>query len=65
MKGTADLEAFKTKIDTPVSRASALVKNGATEDQLIAQLKADDLGWRFAFAGNALVRFFAELPQIR
>lgn len=34
---------FKTKIDTLVSRATVLVKKGVPEDQLMAQLKTDDL----------------------
>jgi len=59
----ADLETFKTKIDTLVSRATGLVKNGVPKDQLMAQLKTDDLGWRFNFTGNQLDRFYAELSQ--
>ena len=59
----AALEAFKTKIDTLVSRASTLVKNGVAKDQLMAQLKTDDLGWRLNFTGEPLDRFYAELLQ--
>ena len=61
----ADLEAFKTRIDTLVSRASGLVKSGVTKDQLMAQLKTDDLGWRFSFTGDQLDRFYAELSQAK
>ena len=61
----ADLEAFKTKIDTLVSRAAALVKKGVAKDQLMAQLKTDDLGWRFSFAGDQLDRFYADLSRAR
>jgi cyclase len=60
----AALEAFKTKIDTLVFRANALVKNGVAKDQLVAQLRADDLGWRFDFTGDQLDRFYAELSQV-
>jgi cyclase len=61
----ADLEAFKTKIDTLVSRATGLVKQGVRKDQLMAQLKTDDLGWRFSFTGDQLDRFYAELSQTK
>jgi cyclase len=60
----ADLEAFKTKIDTLVSRATGLVKKGVPKDQLMAQLKTDDLGWRFNFTGDQLDRFYTELSQL-
>jgi len=65
MATRAELEAFKTKIDTLVSRASVLVKNGIAKDQLMAQLKADDLGWRIDFTGDQLDGFYAELIQMR
>jgi cyclase len=60
----AALEAFKTKIDLLISRASTLVKNGVAKDQLMAQLKTDDLGWRLNFTGDPLDRFYAELSRI-
>jgi hypothetical protein len=41
----ADVQAYKTKIDTFVSRAKEAVRNGVTKDQLMAQIKTDDLGW--------------------
>ncbi len=61
----ADLEAFKTKMDTLVSRATELVKKGVVKDQLMAQLKTDDLGWRFNFTGDQLDRFYNELSQTK
>jgi glyoxylase-like metal-dependent hydrolase (beta-lactamase superfamily II) len=61
----ADLVSFKTKIDTLVSRATGLVKNGVPKEQLMAQLKTDDLGWRFNFTGDQLDRFYAELSQTK
>ena len=45
----ADLVAFKVKVDTLVARANALMKQGVSKDQLLAQLKTDDLGWRLNF----------------
>jgi cyclase len=61
----ADLEAFKVKSDTLAARAIALVRQGVAKDQLMAQLKTDDLGWRFSFTGDQLDRFYAELSQAR
>jgi glyoxylase-like metal-dependent hydrolase (beta-lactamase superfamily II) len=49
--------------DTLVSRATGLVKKGVPKDRLMAQLKTDDLGWRFDFTGYQLDRFYAELAQ--
>jgi cyclase len=59
----ADLEAYKTKIDTVVLRATGLVQKGLPKDQLMAQLKTDDLGWKLNFTGEDLDRFYAELSQ--
>src|SRR5262249_11819633 len=59
----ADLEAFKTRIDTLASRAVALVRSGVRKDQLMAELKTDDLGWRLRFTGESLDRFYAELSH--
>src|SRR5208283_604007 len=61
----ADLQGYKTKIDTLVSRATGLVKNGVAKDQLMAQLKTDDIGWQFSFTGDQLDRFYAELSQAK
>jgi cyclase len=65
MVARADLEAFKTKVDTLVSRAAGLVRKGVRQDQLMARLKTDDLGWRFAFSGGQLDRFYAELSRTK
>ena len=59
----SDLEAFKTKMDLLVSRASALVVKGVAKDQLMAQLKTDDLGWQFNLTGDQIDRFHAELSR--
>jgi len=59
----ADLEAYKTKIDTLVSRATGLVKNGVPKDELMTRLKTDDLGWRFNFTDDQLAHFYTELSQ--
>jgi cyclase len=41
----ADVQAFRDKLNTIVTRGRALVKSGTPKDQLMAQLKTDDLGW--------------------
>jgi cyclase len=61
----ADLEAFRKKIDTLISRATMLVKNGVPEDHLMAQLKTDDLGMRLNFTGERLGSFYAELSRAK
>jgi hypothetical protein len=59
----AQLEAFKAKLDILVSRATGLVKKGVAKDQLMTQLKSDDLGWRFDFTSEQVDRFYAELSD--
>ena len=61
----ADLEAFKTKIDTIVARATGLIKQGVPKDQLMAQLKTDDLGWQLSFTGDQLDSFYADLSRTK
>lgn len=61
----ADLDAFRTKIDTLVSRATGLVKKGVPKDQLMAQLKTDDLGWQLSFTGEQLDGFYADLSRMQ
>lgn len=63
MVSRADLEAYKTRVDTLVSRATGLVKKGVPKDELMSQLKTDDLGWRFNLTNDQLDRFYAELSQ--
>src|SRR6185436_14997992 len=47
-KSRAEVEAYRAKFATVVSRASEAVKAGATRDTLGMQVKTDDLGWQFA-----------------
>jgi cyclase len=53
-KTRAEVEAYRTKFATLISRASDAIKAGATRDQLAMQVKTDDLGWMFnaAFFGS-------------
>jgi len=46
-KSRLDVEAYRNKFATLLSRASDAIKAGATRDTLAAQVKTDDLGWMF------------------
>jgi glyoxylase-like metal-dependent hydrolase (beta-lactamase superfamily II) len=41
----SDIQAFKMKFDLVIARASELIRKGIAKDQLLAQIKTDDLGW--------------------
>jgi glyoxylase-like metal-dependent hydrolase (beta-lactamase superfamily II) len=41
----ADVQDFRTKIATVMTRASELVQKGVPKNQLLMQLKTDDIGW--------------------
>jgi len=41
----ADVLAFKMKFDTVIARARELVRAGVPQDQLLAMIKTDDIGW--------------------
>jgi glyoxylase-like metal-dependent hydrolase (beta-lactamase superfamily II) len=65
MVGRAELETFKNKIDTLVSRATRLVKDGVPRSKLMASLKTGDLGWRLDFNQTQIGGFFAELSRVK
>jgi glyoxylase-like metal-dependent hydrolase (beta-lactamase superfamily II) len=46
-KSRAEVQAFRTRFETLVSRAADAIKAGAGRDQLSSQIKTDDLGWQF------------------
>jgi len=46
-KTRADVEAYRTKFATVITRASDAIKAGATKEQLAMQVKTEDLGWQF------------------
>jgi glyoxylase-like metal-dependent hydrolase (beta-lactamase superfamily II) len=58
-----DLESLKARIDEAVSRATKLVKNGTPKNQLVTQLRIDDLGLKLNFSGKKLDGFYAELSR--
>jgi glyoxylase-like metal-dependent hydrolase (beta-lactamase superfamily II) len=45
-KTRAEVQAYRDKFATLVTRASEAIKAGATRDQLATQVKLDDLGWQ-------------------
>jgi hypothetical protein len=45
-KTRADVEAFRNKVATLISRAQDAVKAGATKENFASMLKTDDLGWK-------------------
>src|SRR5580658_7636320 len=57
----ADVQAYKTKFDTVIARARELVRMGVAQDQLLAQLKTDDIGW--APRVPKVDAFYAELSE--
>ncbi|MBZ5575153.1 MAG: MBL fold metallo-hydrolase [Acidobacteriia bacterium] len=57
----ADVQAYKAKIDTFVARAKEAVAKGVAPDQLMAQIKTDDLG--FTPRAPDPAAFYAELKK--
>ncbi len=57
----ADVQAYKTKFDTVIARARELVRQGVPADQLLAQIKTDDIGW--APRIPKVDAFYAELSE--
>ncbi len=41
----ADVAEFRTKFNTVIDRAAALVRQGVPTDQLLARIRTDDIGW--------------------
>jgi hypothetical protein len=59
----ADLQVFKAKLDRLTERAKRLVNNGVAKNELMSQLKADDLGWNLNFTPQQLDHFYSELSN--
>jgi cyclase len=57
----ADVRAYKTKFDTVMARARELVRQGVPQDQLLAKLKTDDIGWTPRIP--KMDAFYAELSE--
>jgi cyclase len=58
-----DVRAYKTKFDTVVARAKDLVRMGVPQDQLLAQIKTDDIGWTPRVP--KVDAFYAELSEAK
>lgn len=41
----ADVESFRVKFSTVMTRAADLIKSGVAKEELLKQLKTDDIGW--------------------
>src|SRR5688572_28872793 len=41
----ADVQLFRTNMNTVVTRATDLVRSGVAKEELLKQLKTDDIGW--------------------
>jgi cyclase len=57
----ADVQAFTTKFDTVIDRATELIRRGVAKDQLLSQLKTDDIGWTPRIPD--IDAFYAELSR--
>jgi cyclase len=65
----ADVQEFKNKWDTLDARAVELVKKGTPKDQLLSQIKTDDIGWNVTGAQwnqpARLDAFYEELSKAK
>jgi len=59
----ADVQAYKTKFDTVIGRAKDLVRMGVPQDQLLMQIKTDDIGWTPRVP--KVDAFYAELSEAK
>jgi len=59
----ADVQAYKTKFDTVMARARDLVRMGVSQDQLLMQIKTDDIGWTPRVP--KVDAFYAELSEAK
>lgn len=57
----ADVQAYKAKVETFVARAKEAVRQGVSKDQLLVNIKTDDLGWTPRVPNVDL--FYAELTR--
>ena len=57
----ADVQTFRANINTVMTRAAELVKKGVAKEELLKQLKTDDIGW--APRVPQIDPFYAELSK--
>ena len=59
----ADVQAFRMKFATVIDRARELIKKGVPKEQLLMQIKTDDIGW--APRVPQVDAFYDELSKMR
>jgi len=59
----AEVEAFKAKVDTLISRAAQLVNQGVPKSQFLDRLKTEDLGWKLSYTPEQVAGVYAELSK--
>jgi glyoxylase-like metal-dependent hydrolase (beta-lactamase superfamily II) len=61
----ADLQKYKTNVETLQTRTRELIKQGVPKDQYLSKLKVDDLGWNLdpatLFVRSAAGAFYDEM----
>jgi cyclase len=57
----AEVQLYKQKFDIVMARAKDLIRKGVPQDQLLAQLKTDDIGW--APRIPKMDAFYAEMSE--
>lgn len=63
--GRAELQSFKSRLDTLIQRATALIDSGVTQGELRARLQVDDLGWQLDAGSMQLDQLYADLSRGR
>ena len=63
----ADIEDFKKRMDTLISRATAVIRRGVPKEQLLAEINTDDIGFNITNETwmNRLDPLYAELSPDR
>ena len=59
------VEGYRIKLRTLIDRAREAVARGAAKEQLVAQIKTDDLGWQLQMDAAQLDGFFGEMSALR
>lgn len=57
----AFMETYRNRLRTLIERGREVVTRGVAKDQLIAQIKTDDLGWQLQLDSAQLDGFYAEM----
>jgi len=57
----AAVEAYRTKLKALIDRAHEVIARGVTKEQMVAQIKVDDLGWQLRLEAAQLEGFYTEM----